>query len=269
MQYIRRSAIDTCWAARQPSRWFVARHTPAPKTAETRLGWRFLSPPSWIDVKPDGVPMRMLPILIGLLCLPLPAGALPLTVEDGRLTFSTPAAAGFVDILSFSLGLPDGAILLEGAPTATDVSVPFRVTVEGGTLYGVSVLAGPNFYYMPPLTGVGTISGAGVDVFQSEHLVRNLQAFYFAGGLTAGTTSDVFFISLPQLEFGDVVGIEIPAGLTGCDQLPRGVSGCGIIASLVTFVVPEPGTLQLLFFGMCLLASSARAARKYAHATER
>jgi len=194
--------------------------------------------------------------LVGLVAIALAAGLAPaaraLTVTPNPFFVlpnefdSSHAAIELVDVVN---GVPTGGSVLAGGVDPGDVTLVLRADMLGDTsstrlAVGIRPIGGSDFV---PISGVGWIAGAGVDV-EDAVLFNDAVGFDPLGALVdVGESYDLVFLSYDALAADGTLEIVV-----GVQLVPQTVG--------TATLVPEPGTAALLAAGLALFAG-ARGAR--------
>ena len=161
-----------------------------------------------------------------------------LSITPDPIPFTVGSASGTIDFLASTSGIPSGGAQLSGTTGAGDISLVFRVSVTSGSVVEVG-----SSVFLVSSTGSGTVAGPDVDVINGTVTATGpfLRTFSFSGGpLTAGNTSDAFFVSYASLSVGQTVTFMINDGTTQ--------------GTPTATLVPEPGALLLVGLGLGGLA---------------
>lgn len=176
------------------------------------------------------------------------AAATQATIVPNPVTLlsSVPTPLAVVTLVGMTTGVPAGGMVLDGSAAPSDLTLLLTVENVG--------VAAPSFGQLgvfgdPLWSSVGWIPGTGVDWTMGAAATGNA-AFGQTAAIPTGGVSDVFFITVPGIDVGEVLNVAFWNGLPGPPGPTTGTA-------LVTWV-PEPGTLALLAGGLALLAARRR-----------
>ena len=155
---------------------------------------------------------------------------------------------GELRFLGDAIGLPAGAVVLDGGTGAGDVSLVFELELAPQSAptigpYVAWIVRGTDFV-IP--TALGWIPGSEPDALADlSFATGTIQGLEFAS-LQPGQTSDAFFASFAEVRAGDVVNF------TYTQLIGSPPSGAQLI------VIPEPASAALVAAGLLLLLAHRR-----------
>jgi len=164
-----------------------------------------------------------------------------LAIDPDPRSFNDSGVAGTITLTASVNGIPSGGSVELGSVDASDITLVFEVSVTTGTLNGVGAAA-----FLPPfgagspsLEGAGVIDNSGEDVTGVSASGSNGAVFEFLSGgsgtLSAGETSDEFFISYESLATdGSLVVNFMISPADGSSDF-----------TVTSTIVPEPGLAVL------------------------
>lgn len=148
-----------------------------------------------------------------------------------------------ITLVGTTTGLPAGALMMDGAVGASDVTLLFEVEYIAS---GISPLAFVQIARTGGWTGMGWVPGPNEDWsdFFSNSGFLGDTARFISDILFTGETSDVFFVSAASLAAGETLSFSFQ----GYHGVPYGTANASW--------VPEPATAALVAGGLALLGAT-------------
>jgi hypothetical protein len=183
-----------------------------------------------------------------VVCLGVASAAHAGTIVPNPVTIANTAAVplAVVTLVGTTTGMPAGGIVFNGFPASSDLTLLLTVQnvwPASPTFSQIGVLGDPLW------SSVGWIPGAGSN-WTMGNFSTGSAALGQSAAIPTGGVTDVFFITVPGIDVGEVLNVVFWNGLPGP---PGPTTG----SAPVTWV-PEPGTLALLTGGLALLARARR-----------